>query len=154
MRYVEILLADNYILRSELKKAFGIGNERANYLADCLGLGQSFVTKHLNRFFEECLNHLTLINYDVNRRLFDLLKQHFLNMMLIKLIKTVRVSKGLSGRGQGTRSNCKQNRFYLIDRWKRDDDKEGSDYDMRGSTVKNLKLKSKSKNLKLKLKKK
>ena len=143
IRFADIELNDNYNMRSELRKAYGIGFEKANYIGDLLGLGKHFYVKFINRFYEDCLNILVLVNYYLNYRLDSLLKQHYVNMLAIKLRRAIRLSRGLPNRGQRTRSNSKQNRYYLNYKWQ--DEKEKTSNDLRGSTVKKLKLKPKKK---------
>jgi len=112
-----IELLNNSSIVAELRKIFGIGYEKSSYICDILGIGKSFKIKFCNKFLEGIINFLVPANYDVNLRLDTVLKQDYLNKLVINLKKAERLARGLTARGQGTHSNHNQNRLYLIHKW-------------------------------------
>jgi len=99
-------------LRSGFAKVYGIGNERASYMADALGLGTKFYVKNLNFYIFEVMSFLFKLYFITDDRLKFLIKQQTIKFFDIKLVKGVRFHKGLPIRGQRTHSNAKQVKYY------------------------------------------
>lgn len=141
---MDIEFNDNYIIRSELRKIYGIGYEKADYISNLIGLGKSLFIKNINKFFEDYFNFIIPMNYDINLRLDSLLKQEYLNKIVIKLKKAIRLSKGLPSRGQGTHGNSKQNKYYLFYKWQ-DEKEQNLENEQQKKQINDKKIKLKKK---------
>ena len=72
-----------------------------------MGLGLSFQTKYLSKYYFEMSTVIMKNLYIVDYRLKNLIKQRLEYFLELRLRKGIRLFKGLAIRGQRTHSNCK-----------------------------------------------
>jgi len=99
-------------LRDALSAIFGVGHEKASYVCDTLGLGSSFNINLLNNYYYEVIVIIFKYNYILDDRLRNILHQRVSFFEECRLIKGLRLRKGLPVRGQRTQTNS-QNAYIL-----------------------------------------
>lgn len=107
LKFKDIKLALNKRLSDSLCKIYGIGIYRAKYICDLLGYGLYFNINYINRYFFECINIFYKKYFILNSRLKFMIKERLEFFWENKLIKGLRVFRGLPIHGQRTHSNHK-----------------------------------------------
>jgi ribosomal protein S13 len=90
---------------------YGIGKERAIYLSNLLGLGQSLMASYLNFYYFEAFSSLIKLFYITDERLKTYVKQRMLKFLELKIRKGIRFFRNLPIRGQSTHGNAKQRKY-------------------------------------------
>lgn len=106
-RFNDTILPLNKRYRESLAKVHGVGLQKSSYISDFLGLGLSFKTKYLNKYYYEMTVAILKNMYIVDYRLRNLIRQRLEYFLELRLRKGTRLFKGLSVHGQRTHTNCK-----------------------------------------------
>jgi small subunit ribosomal protein S13 len=84
---------------------FGIGIMRVSQVMSILGVGRMFIVNLINGYYFDFFIKLIKQQYIFAERLTELIEQRIKFFLEIKMVKGVRLSKGLPVRGQRTHSN-------------------------------------------------
>jgi len=99
-------------LRDSLSDIYGVGNEKASYVCDLLGLGSSYNINLLNNYLYEVIVIIFKYHYILDDRLRNIKNQRLSFFAECRLRKGLRLKKGLPVRGQRTQTNS-QNAYIL-----------------------------------------
>jgi small subunit ribosomal protein S13 len=109
-KFKDTSLPYNCRLRDSLTAVYGVGYQKSSYICDSLGLGSTFNINYLNNYFYEAIIASFKNFYILDDRLKSILSQRFGHFFEIRLIKGLRMSKGLPVRGQRTQTNSQNAR--------------------------------------------
>jgi len=104
-KFQDTELKYNRRVRDSLIDIYGVGFQKASYVCDFLGLGNSFNINLLNTYFYELMIIIFKYYYILEERLRNLIFQRLDFFLEIRRIVGLRLWKGLPVRGQRTQSN-------------------------------------------------
>lgn len=104
-KFQDTELKYNRRVRDSLIDIYGVGFQKASYVCDFLGLGNSFNINLLNNYFYELMVIIFKYYYILEERLKNLIFQRLDFFLEIRRIVGLRLLKGLPVRGQRTQSN-------------------------------------------------
>lgn len=104
-KFQDTELKYNRRVRDSLIDIYGVGFQKASYVCDFLGLGNSFNINLLNNYFYELMIIIFKYYYILEERLKNLIFQRLDFFLEIRRIVGLRLLKGLPVRGQRTQSN-------------------------------------------------
>jgi small subunit ribosomal protein S13 len=104
-KFQDTELKYNRRVRDSLIDIYGVGFQKASYVCDFLGLGNSFNINLLNNYFYELMIIIFKYYYILEERLRNLIFQRLDFFLEIRRIVGLRLLKGLPVRGQRTQSN-------------------------------------------------
>jgi len=106
-KFKNVKLNYNKRLYASLKKIYGIGEQRALYVLNTLGINGFFDINALNLYFFECILILFKMNYTLEDHLKYLIRSRFNRYRDANIFKYNRFIKKYPIRGQRTHSNAK-----------------------------------------------
>lgn len=104
-KFQDTELKYNRRVRDSLTGIYGVGFQKASYVCDFLGLGNSFYINSLNKYFYELIVIIFKYYYILEERLKNLIFQRLDYFLETRRITGLRLLKGLPVRGQRTQSN-------------------------------------------------
>jgi ribosomal protein S13 len=104
-KFQDTELKYNRRVRDSLIDIYGVGFQKASYVCDFLGLGNSFNINLLNNYFYELMIIIFKYYYILEERLKNLIFQRLDYFLETRRITGLRLLKGLPVRGQRTQSN-------------------------------------------------
>jgi len=114
-RFKDAVLPFDRTILNSLKIIYGVGWERAAYIATLFGFSNNYSINRLNYYNFECMVALMKYGYILEDRLKFNIRNRFSLFRDLGLIRTKRYDLGLPGHGQRTHSNGKtprRNRLF------------------------------------------
>lgn len=104
-KFKDTELIFNKRLRDSLSNIYGVGFQKASYICDLLGFGNSYNINLLNRFSYELIVIILKYYYILDDRLKGIIMQRLNFFVENRRIVGLRLMKGLPVRGQRTHTN-------------------------------------------------
>lgn len=109
--YKDVEFLDAQVFRTALRKIYGIGSVRSNFLCDLVGLSKICRTEFVNSYYLFVILFLIKDYYGTDVFLKRMRENRLKDFLSFKSYKSIRFSAGLPIRGQHTHTNARTAKF-------------------------------------------